>query len=54
MITDQQNTVVTNSTVKTDTNGIAKLDLALEVGNYTVNVTFNGNENFTAIPLLKT
>lgn len=48
VITDQQNTVVTNSTVKTDTNGIAKLDLALEVGNYTVNVTFNGNENFTA------
>ncbi|MEE0943281.1 MAG: hypothetical protein UIB63_09240 [Methanobrevibacter sp.] len=40
--------IVVNKIIKTDTKGKAKLNLDLKKGNYTVNVTFNGNENYSA------
>lgn len=41
--------VVKNQTLTTDSNGDASLQLnGLAVGNYTVKVNYNGNENFSA------
>lgn len=40
--------LVVDNVVKTDSKGKAKLDLDLKKGDYTVNVTYGGNENYTA------
>ena len=37
-----------NESVKTNSKGKANVDLDLDPGKYTVNVTFGGNDNFTA------
>ena len=47
-IADKKGKIVFNETVKTNSKGKAKFDLDLDKGKYTVNVTFAGNENFTA------
>ena len=46
-ITNSKGKVVVNETVKTNSKGKANLDLDLKKGKYSVNVTFNGNENYT-------
>ena len=46
-ITNKKGKVVVNETVKTNSKGKAKLDLDLKKGKYIVNVTYNGNENYT-------
>ena len=46
-ITNKKGKVVVNETVKTNSKGKAKLDLDLKKGKYTVNVTYDGNENYT-------
>ena len=46
-ITNKKGKVVINETNKTNSKGKAKLDLDLKKGNYTVNVTYGGNENYT-------
>ena len=46
-ITNKKGKVVINETIKTNSKGKAKLDLDLKKGNYTVNVTYGGNENYT-------
>ena len=47
-ITDKKGKVVADDVVKTNSKGNAKLDLNLKKGKYNVNVTYDGNENFTA------
>ena len=46
-ITNKKGKVVAEDIVKTDSKGKAKLDLDLKKGNYVVNVTCDGNENYT-------
>lgn len=46
-ISDKSGKVVVDEVVKTNSKGKAKLDLNLKKGNYVVNVTFDGNDNYT-------
>ena len=46
-ITNKKGKVVVDEVIKTDSKGKAKLDLDLKKGKYTVNVTYDGNENYT-------
>ena len=46
-ITDKNGKVVVDDVVKTDSKGNAKMDLDLKKGEYNVNVTYGGNENYT-------
>ena len=46
-VTNKKGKVVVNKTVKTNAKGKASLDLDLKKGNYVVNVTYGGNENYT-------
>ena len=46
-VTDKKGKVVVDNVVKTDSKGKANLDLKLKKGNYKVNVTYGGNENYT-------
>ena len=47
-ITNSKGKILVNKSVKTNSKGNANLDLDLKKGRYTVNVTYDGNENFTA------
>ena len=47
-VADKNGKVVVDDVVKTDSKGKAKLDLDLKKGKYSVNVTYGGNENYTA------
>ena len=47
-ITNKKGKVVVDDVVKTDSKGKAKIDLDLKKGQYKVNVTYGGNENYTA------
>jgi len=47
VITNKKDKVVANNTVETNDDGKAKLDLNLKKGEYTVNVTYGGNKNYT-------
>ena len=47
-ITNKKGKVVVDNVVKTNSKGKATLDLHLEKGKYKVNVTYGGNENYTA------
>ena len=47
-ITDKKGKVVVDNVVKTDSKGKAELDLDLKKGKYKVNVSYGGNENYTA------
>lgn len=47
-ITNKKGKVVVDDVVKTNSKGKAKIDLKLKKGKYDVNVTYGGNENFTA------
>lgn len=46
-ITNSKGKVVFDDVVKTNSKGKAKLDLDLKKGKYKVNVTYDGNENYT-------
>lgn len=46
-ITNSKGKVVFDDVVKTDSKGKAKSDLDLKKGKYVVNVTYEGNENYT-------
>lgn len=46
-ITDSKGKSVVDDVVKTNSKGIAKLSLDLDEGKYDVNVTYEGNDNFT-------
>ena len=46
-ITNKKGKVVFDNVVRTDKKGKAKIDLDLKKGKYKVNVTFEGNENYT-------
>ena len=46
-ITNKKGKVVVDDVVKTNSKGKAKLDLDLKKGKYKVNVTYEGNENYT-------
>ena len=46
-VINSEGNVVVNDIVKTNSKGNAKLDLDLKKGKYTVNVTYDGNENYT-------
>lgn len=46
-ITNSKGKVVVEDIVKTNSKGKAKLDLDLKKGKYKVNVTYEGNENYT-------
>ena len=46
-VTDKKGKIVVDEVVKTDSKGKANLDLKLKKGNYKVNVTYGGNENYT-------
>ena len=46
-ITNKKGKVVFDNVVRTDSKGKAKLDLNLKKGEYKVNVTYGGNENYT-------
>ena len=46
-ITNKKGKVVVDEVVKTDSKGNAKLDLDFKKGQYNVNVTYGGNENYT-------
>ncbi|MDO5859872.1 hypothetical protein [Methanobrevibacter sp.] len=47
-VKDSNGKTAVNKTVETNSNGTAKLDLDLKKGMYTVNVTYDGNENYAA------
>lgn len=47
-VTDKNGKVVVNESVKTNSKGKANVNLDLVPGKYVVNVTFGGNDNFTA------
>ena len=47
IVKNKKGKVVVNETVKTNSKGKANLDLDLKKGEYKVNVTYNGNENYT-------
>ena len=47
IIQNGDGSVVVNETAKTNSKGLASFDLDLKKGEYTVNVTFKGNDNFT-------
>lgn len=47
-ITNSKGKVVVDDVVKTNSKGNAKLNLDLNKGKYVVNVTYSGNENYTA------
>lgn len=46
-VTDSKGKVVVDDVVKTNSKGKAKLDLDLKKGEYTVIVSYGGNENYT-------
>lgn len=46
-VTNGKGKVVVDEVVKTDSKGKAKIDLDLKKGKYTVNVTYDGNKNYT-------
>ena len=46
-ITNSKGKVVVDDVVKTNSKGKAKLDLDLKKGKYNVNVSYDGNENYT-------
>lgn len=46
-VTNSKGKVVVDDVVKTNSKGKAKLELDLKKGKYTVNVTYEGNENYT-------
>lgn len=48
-ITNKKGKVVVDDVVKTDSKGNAKLDLDLKKGKYKVNVSYGGNENYSAV-----
>ena len=47
-LTDQNGKVLVNKSIKTDLKGKASMKLDLDPGKYNVNLTFGGNDNFTA------
>lgn len=47
-ISNEKGEVVVDDVVKTDSKGKSKLDLDLKKGEYTVNVAYGGNKNYTA------
>ena len=47
LIVDKDGKMVLNKTVKTNSKGKAKLDINLTKGKYAVNVTYDGNKNYT-------
>jgi len=47
-VTDSDGNVVVDEVVKTDSKGKGKLDMDLKKGTYTVNVTYGGNDNYSA------
>lgn len=47
-VTDNSGNVVLEDSLKTDSDGKVSMSLNLDAGNYTVNATFSGNDNFTA------
>lgn len=46
-IEDKDGKIVVDSVVKTDSEGMAKLDIDLNAGEYVVNASYGGNENYT-------
>lgn len=46
-VTNNKGKVVVDKVAKTNSKGKAELDLDLKKGNYVVNVTYGGNENYT-------
>ena len=46
-IKNKKGKIVVDDVVKTNSKGKAKLNLDLEKGKYTVNITYGGNENYT-------
>lgn len=46
-ITNSKGKVVVDDVVKTNSKGMAKIDLDLKKGKYKVNITYKGNENYT-------
>jgi len=46
-VKNKKGKVIINKTIKTNSKGNAKLDLNLKKGEYKVNVTYSGNENYT-------
>ena len=46
-VTDKKGKTVVDDVVKTDAKGNARIDLHLKKGEYTVNVTYGGNDNYT-------
>ena len=46
-VVDKDGKVVVNKSIKTDSKGKATFKLGLDAGKYTVNASFEGNENFT-------
>ncbi|WP_296858269.1 Ig-like domain-containing protein [uncultured Methanobrevibacter sp.] len=47
LITDKKGKIVFNKTVETNSKGKASFDLNLNKGNYNVNASYGGNDNYT-------